>query len=219
MIERTKFLHALAALAALGMGGCVAVPSQLAGEYAELSPARVQPSDFGTAVRWGGVLVDTRNESDRTCFEVLSRDLDRYMRPIVDDDRTAGRFIACTNGFHDPEIYSEGREVTITGVVQSLEDRRIEEFDYRYPVLEITDSVLWEKRRTVMMYRPYHDPFYNPYYWGNPYWGHYPYYLYPSPYYYRGYYGRGYYGGHYGGGMAYPRELTPQPSEILSRDE
>jgi len=214
MIERRTLLQALAGLAALGLGGCVAVPSQLAGEYVELSPARVQPSDFGTAVRWGGVLVDTRNESDRTCFEVLSRDLDRYMRPMVDDDQTAGRFIACTGGFHDPEIYAKGREVTITGVVQSLEERRIEEFDYRYPVIEITDSVLWEKRKTVMMYHQYYDPFYYPYYWGSPYWGHYPYYRYPGPYYYRGYYG-----GYYGGGVAYPRELTPEPSEILSRDE
>ena len=182
ILQRVTFLNALAALALVSLGACVAVPAQLEGEYTPLSPARVQPSEFGTEVRWGGVLVDTRNESNRTCFEVLSRDLDRYMRPMSNTDNTAGRFIACTNGFHDPEIYSKGREVTVTGVVQDLEQRRIEEFDYSYPVLEINDFVLWEKRRTVVMYNNFYDPFYSPFYWGNPYWGYSPYYRYHGPY-------------------------------------
>ena len=210
-------LGVFAALLVSALAACTAVPVQLEGEYADLSPARVGTTEFGTAVRWGGVLVDTRNESDRTCFEVLSRVLDRYQRPLVNDDYTEGRFIACTNGFHDPEIYSKGREVTITGVVQNLEQRQIEEFDYRYPVVEIDNLVLWETRKTVMMYRNYYDPFYYPYYWGGgPYWGYYPYYRYGGPYFHGYGYGPGF---GYGGGVAYPRELTPQPSTILSRDE
>ena len=215
ILQRNALLNVVAALALLGLGACTAVPVQLEGEYVPLSPARVQPAEFGTAVRWGGVLVDTRNESDRTCFEVLSRELDRYLRPMVNDDSTAGRFIACTKGFHDPEVYSKGREVTVTGVVQNLEQRKIEEFDYRYPVLEIDNLVLWETRKTVMTYHNFYDPFYYPYYWGGgPYWGYYPYYRYRGPYY------PGYgYGFGYGMGTAYPRELTPEPSTILSRDQ
>jgi len=195
--------NSLLILGVSALAACTAVPTQLQGEYAEVSPARVQPEVFGTSVRWGGVLVDIRNEEDRTCFEVLSRDLDKYMRPEV-EDQTSGRFIACTQGFHDPEVYAKGREVTITGQIQNVEQRKIEEFDYRYPVLGINDLVLWEKRKTVMVYNNHYDPFYYPYYWGRPYWGYYPYHRYPGP--------------RMGSGYMYPRELKPGPSEIVSRD-
>ena len=180
-IVRKTFTGLLTAITVAAVAACTSIPTQLQGEYTEVSPARVQPDVLGSKVRWGGVLVDTRNEKDRTCFEVLSRDLDRSMRPQAEDS-TAGRFIACTNGFHDPEIYAKGREVTITGQIQDVEMRKIEEFDYRYPVLEITDLVLWEQRKDVIVYDGFYDPFYYPYFWSHPYWGYYPYYRYPGPY-------------------------------------
>jgi len=178
---KNVMMNVLLAVAAAALSSCTTIPRQLQGDYAEVSPARVQPDQYGTSVRWGGVLVDTRNEKDRTCFEVLSRPLDRNMRPR-EEDSTAGRFIACTNGFHDPEVYAKGREVTITGRIKNVEVRKIDEFNYRYPVLEITDMVLWEERKNVMIYDPFYDPFYFPYYWGRPYWDYYPYYRYPGPY-------------------------------------
>jgi len=180
---KNAFTGFLTAITVTLVAACTSIPTQLQGEYAEVSPADVQPDVFGSSVRWGGVLVDTRNEKDRTCFEVLSRELDRSMRPRP-EDRTAGRFIACTSGFHDPEIYANGREVTITGQIKNVETRKIEEFDYRYPVLEITDLVLWEERDDVIVYDGFYDPFYYSYFWwGYPYWGYYPYYRYPGPYY------------------------------------
>jgi outer membrane lipoprotein len=181
MMAKNVLLSGLLAVGTLLFSACTSVPTQLQGEYADISPARVQPELFGSKVRWGGVLVDTRNEQERTCFEVLSRTLDRYLRPRLEDS-TAGRFIACTNGFHDPEVFAKGREVTITGQIQNVEVRKIEEFDYRYPVVEIIDMVLWEERQDVIIYDNYYDPFYYPYYWGHPYWGYYPYYRYPGPY-------------------------------------
>lgn len=207
MILRNLRFPVLAACTAALLVSCTSVPTQLQGEYTEVTPASVQPELFGASVRWGGLLVETRNEQNRTCFEVLSRQLDKYMRPLV-EDTTLGRFIACTNGFHDPEVYAKGREVTVVGQIQSIEDRKIEEFAYRYPVLEVTDLVLWEKRKTVMHYNNYYDPFYSPYYWGRPYWGGYY-----SPYY--GYPGAGW-GYGFGGGYAYPRETEPGPSQILT---
>lgn len=207
MTRRITFLTLLAASAATFLASCTSVPTQLQGEFADISPARVQPDVFGSSVRWGGVLIDTRNEENKTCFEVLSRELDRYMRPVSGDDTTAGRFIACTQGFHDPEIYSKGREVTITGQIEGVEDRKIEEFDYSYPVLAMNDLVLWQKRKTVMMYDNFYNPYFYPYYWGGgPYWGYYPYYRYPGA-------GFGY---GFGGGYAYPRELVPGPSQIIT---
>jgi len=158
----------------------MSIPARLQGEYADISPASVQPVMFGSSVRWGGVLVETRNEKDRTCFEILSRALDRTMRPKV-EDRSSGRFLACTNGFHDPEVYAKGRDITVTGQIQKVEMRKIEDFDYRYPVVEIKDMVLWEERENIVVYNHFHDPFYYPYFWGRPFWGYDPY-FWGSPY-------------------------------------
>lgn len=194
--------------AVIAMTACTAVPTQLQGEFDDVSPARVNASEFGRNVRWGGVLIDTRNEESKTCFEILSRDLDRYMRPEV-NDTTAGRFIACTTGFYDPEVYAKGREVTVTGQIESLEERKIEEFDYRYPVLAVEDLVLWQKRKNVLVYNSVYSPFYYPYYWGGPWGGYYPYYRYP--------YGYGF-GAGFGGGYMYTRELEPNASQIISTD-
>jgi outer membrane lipoprotein len=181
MTVKCTWLSLLAAVAASSLSSCASIPTQLQGEYAEISPALVQPHLLGSKVRWGGVLVDTRNETDRTCFEVLSRALDRTMRPLAEDN-SKGRFIACTDGFYDPEVYAKGRSVTITGKIENLEERKIEAFDYRYPVVAITDLVLWEERENVIV-NQYYDPFYYPFFWGHPYWGiYYPYYRHPWPY-------------------------------------
>ena len=186
------------------ISSCANIPGQIRGEYAEISPARVQPDTFGTQVRWGGVLVDTHNEQDRTCFEVLSRELDQQMRPRTGDS-TAGRFIACTNGFYDPEVYTKGREVTITAQINGIETRKIEAFDYRYPVLEISNLVLWEERKD----EPYYSPYYYPYYWGYPFYGgsyggYYSYHHFSRPY--------------YGPGRSYGRGVYSRPSQIVTRE-
>jgi outer membrane lipoprotein len=204
MNSRISLKSALTVIGVSLLAACTSVPTQLQGEYTEVSPSRVQPATYGTDVRWGGVLVDTRNEEDRTCFEVLSRELDKYMRPKV-EDRTAGRFIACTQGFHDPEVYAKGREVTVVGEIKNVERRKIEEFDYQYPMLAVNDLVLWQKRKRVMVYNNHYDPFYYPYYWGRPYGGYYPYYRRPGSY--------------MGSGYMYERELQPGPSQIVTQPD
>jgi len=206
MTAKNRFTPLLAATAALLLASCTAVPIQLAGEFDPVTPASVQEQQFGAKVRWGGVLVATRNEQNKTCFEVLSRELDKFMRPLSGDDTTLGRFIACSEGFHDPEIYKQGREVTIVGQIQSIEQRKIEEFEYRYPVLALTDMVLWEKRKTVMRYDNFYGPYWGgPGYWGG-YWGGYPYYPYGGM------------GFGMGRGYIYPHELVPGPSAVISDD-
>jgi len=184
------------------LSACTTIPEQIQGTYADISPARVEPANFGSNVRWGGVIIDSFNKPTSTCYEILSRDLDKYLRPKV-EDRTAGRFIACENGFHDPEVYSEGREVTVTGHIRNIEVRQIDDFNYRYPVIDVDQMVLWEKRQDVIYYdNYYYDPFYYPYYWGYPYGIYYPYYPYP----------------HHQSGRARVRQALPNPSDVHSGD-
>lgn len=189
-------------LGILSLAACTTIPTQLQGEYASVSPARVDPASFGTTVRWGGIIIDAKNESQRTCFEVLSRELDKYMRPKV-EDITSGRFIACQDGFSDPEVFAKGREVTLVANITGVEERKIDEFNYRYPVLQVNDLVLWEERKDVMYYHDYYDPYWYPYAWGSPYYGYYPY--------YRGGFGYGY-GAR--GGYAVTRQTLPNPAKL-----
>ncbi len=135
--------------------------------------------------------------------------MDKYMRPLV-EDRTSGRFIACKTGFHDPEVFAKGREVTLTGTIRNIESRQIDEFSYRYPVLDVGELVLWEKRKDVIVYNNY-DPFYHPYYWGYGFGYGYPYHRFP-------YHGYGY-SRSMGGGTARVRQTMPEPAVISPRRE
>lgn len=191
-----------AALAVLALAGCTTIPEQIQGSFSDISPARVEPAVFGASVRWGGVIIDAVNEANRTCFEVLSRDLDRYLRPLQ-EDRTAGRFIACKPGFHDPEVFAAGREVTLTGSIRGIEEREIDQFKYRYPVIDVDELVLWQPRQEVLVIDRMHDPFWYPYpyYWGRPYWGYYPYHWNRFPMHSR----------------SYIRQTLPDPAETQPR--
>jgi len=188
----------IAILAALAISGCTTVPEQIQGDYADISPARVEPSLFGKPVRWGGTIIDATNEEDSTCFEVLSRELDKYLRPRL-EDRTAGRFIACKPGFYDPEVYAPDREVTLTGRIRNIEVRQVDEFDYHYPVIDVDQLILWEVRQEVLVIDYPYDPFFYPYWYG-PYWGPYPYYRHYYPMHGRSY-GR-------------TRQLLPDPAIV-----
>jgi outer membrane lipoprotein len=192
----------LITIGVLALPACTTVPQQIQGIFSEVSPARVEPSVFGSAVRWGGNIIDARNEENSTCFEVLSRDLDKYLRPKL-EDRTAGRFIACKPGFHDPEVFSRGREITLTGRIRNVEVREIDDFNYRYPVVDVDELVLWQVRKEVMVIDHPYDPFYYPYYWQGSYWGYYPYHRYRYPM-----HGRSY---------GYTRQMLPDPAVVEPR--
>ncbi len=100
----------------LAVSACTTVPEQIQGDYPDIVPARAEPGVIGANVRWGGVILNSRNRGNRTCYEILSRELDKYLRP-TQEDYTNGRFIACKDGFQDPLVFQKGREVTVTGTI------------------------------------------------------------------------------------------------------
>ena len=137
-------------------------------------PESTSEKDLQTPVRWGGVLLETRPEADHTCFEILSKQLEKSMRP-EDADQSGGRFIACKPGFYDPEVFEKGREVTVTGQVIFIDVRKVGEYDYHFPVVNIEFMSLWPEPREPRYY-DFYGP-YRPYYWHYPYYGRY--YRYP----------------------------------------
>ncbi len=158
----------LAAL--MGLAGCATPPADIRDAPAHgPGPAAVRaaPEQFkGQRVRWGGLIVAIHNEADLTEVELVSRPLDDSGRPER-GDASEGRFLARIQGFVDPAIYAQGRELTVVGEVQRVEQRAIGEHGYRYPVVQVTSHHLWPQRSN---HPPpaYYDPFYDPWPYYDP---------------------------------------------------
>jgi outer membrane lipoprotein len=163
------------------LGGCATIPQPLQGNYATVSTASAQQGGAGgTPVRWGGEIIKTEPGPQQTCFFVLSRPLDSQARPrLGNSGENDGRFVACRDGFYDPEVFTRGRELTVTGTLHGTVTKKVGEYDYAYPRIEANVVYLWPKRQPRAAYPPgYYDPFWGPGFgpywggpWGYPYWG------------------------------------------------
>lgn len=165
------------ATAVATLAACATVPQPLQGTYTDItSVAAQQGGAGGTQVRWGGQIIKTEPGPQETCFYILQRPLDSEARPkspSSSDSDTQGRFVACRSGFYDPEVFTRGRDITVTGTLHGTVSEKIGEYSYAYPRVEANVVYLWPKR-VVNPYPPgYYDPFWGPGwgpYWG-PYWG------------------------------------------------
>jgi outer membrane lipoprotein len=165
---------ALAVLAA-SLGACATVPAPLQGQFAPVTPKEALANNAQTTpVRWGGEIIAVDPKAGHTCFEVLGRELDSTARPIPHDP-SLGRFLACREGFYDPEEFKQGRYLTVVGHIDGTEKGKIGEYDYTYPRVAADTVYLWPERSYVAA-PYYYDPWgpwgYGPY-WGGPYWGPY----------------------------------------------
>jgi outer membrane lipoprotein len=139
------------------LAACARPPRPIAGDFPSVQvPDAQSGAHTGERVRWGGMIVQTRPETDRTCFEMVSLPLDARARPRI-VDQTYGRFEACAPGFYDPEIYQQQREVTVVGTVEDVVAGNIGGYDYRFPRVAAETVYLWPERP---------DPRYYPYYGG-----------------------------------------------------
>ncbi len=146
----TPFRIVALALAALLLAACATQPQPLQGEFARISPQDAVERDItGAMVRWGGRIIRTEPRPDRTCFEVISTQLSANGRPYWASDDTWGRFIACRTGFYDPALFQPNREVTFTGRIEGYEDRKVEEYVYKFPRVAADVVYLWPQRERV----------------------------------------------------------------------
>lgn len=135
---------ALATVSALALGGCAGVPLKPSGPYADLTPQDAVRTDYlGARVRWGGELITTEPQADRTCFIVLALPLYAGGEPRESRSRSLGRFVACNSGFYDPALYAKGRLITIAGDITRFETRKVGGYAYHMPVLKAGAPHLW----------------------------------------------------------------------------
>lgn len=146
---------ALASVIALGLTACVSAPKPLQGTFSNITPEESAKGQIGgELVRWGGQIVSVEPRSNSSCFEVVSAPLSGSSRPEK-VDQSLGRFIACRAGFYEPEVFQEGREITISGRIEGFETRKVGEYDYHYPRVAADVVYLWPERPDVVIDHSY----------------------------------------------------------------
>ena len=161
------------AIAVLLLQACASqVPPMIKDPPAEdlsLTRAQHDPDKHrGKPVRWGGAIISTQNLQNITELTILAKPLDRYGEPEA-GDHSYGRFIARHNGFLDPAIYANGRSITVYGKFEKTLNKKIDNFEYNYPIVQIEHLYLWAvpEKYDYYDYPYWYDPWY-------PYWS--PYY-------------------------------------------
>lgn len=177
-LNRTMTLVA----ASLTLAACATVPQPLTGTYSNITTLNAQQGGAGGEhVRWGGEIIKTEPGAQETCFYLLARPLDDQARPTPGNaNQGQGRFVACRAGFYDPEVFSRGRELTVTGTVHGTVSQKVGDYDYAYPRIEADVVYLWPKRQYGNGYPGYYNPYWGPGFgpWGDPFWGGYGFYGY-----------------------------------------
>lgn len=138
-----------ALLLGLLVSGCASSPSACRKPVGDrlVTPAVAAASDafIGQPMTWGGTLISSRNLADSTDLEVLAYPLDACGRPRTGDE-PLGRFIVRSPGYRETADLRAGREITASGRIIATSEGRIGDADYRFPVLEDANPMLWPNR-------------------------------------------------------------------------
>ena len=138
----------IACLLVLSLAGCASSPEfDDTGLNRSLTPTQAAERGetvVGERVLWGGTIVDSRNLEANTRLEVLAYPLNDWERPRSSAS-AQGRFLVMKSGYVETADYAPGRQVTVVGVVEALQDGRIGESRYTYPVVRAEKLHLWSE--------------------------------------------------------------------------
>ncbi|HSL49829.1 MAG TPA: Slp/YeaY family lipoprotein [Candidatus Deferrimicrobiaceae bacterium] len=152
-------------LAVLGAGCATAFPDEVmrtVNTRITADELRALPEAHkGARVIVGGEILATQPRQDETEIELLTRRLRGDDSPER-SDRSPGRVLLRARDFLDPAVYAPGRRITVIGEVTGVEERRIGDVAYRYPVVAVERIRLWPKDVVVA---PYYGTYPWPYYW------------------------------------------------------
>lgn len=133
-------------LGAILVVGCAATPEFDATAYDTLlTPSQIVAgidTAKGKAVMWGGAIVQSTNTNTGTQLEVLAYPLDRKQRPN-EGKPALGRFLAIEDRYLETMDFAQGRQVTLIGQISGVQEGRIGEATYTYPVMKVDEVFLW----------------------------------------------------------------------------
>jgi outer membrane lipoprotein len=162
----------------IGLMGCAVISQRMMAEAdSDITFAQLKSDTDryqGQTVILGGHIIEVRNKPDATVILVLQSPLGTGQEPRS-PDRSQGRFMLHCEGFLDPEVYAEGRTITVAGRVLGQIQEPIGGEPYVYPKLEAREIYLWERYEDLYRYQPPYRPlYYDPWYYRNRRYG-YPY--------------------------------------------
>ncbi len=131
----------------------------------------------GQPATFGGKVLGARRLKEGTRIEILQLPLTSSSQPTTDLNKSQGRFVALQKQFLDPATIPPGTFVTITGEVAGSLTMPLDETEYTYPLLYITNLRVWAEddedppriRRPIGP-SPYWGPHWSPYWSPWPYW-------------------------------------------------
>ena len=91
----------------------------------------------------GGEVLKAKRLKDGTQIEFLQLPLDKDERPILNRQRSDGRFFAIQQEFLDPATIEVGTVMTIVGEVSGAKTDHLDDVEYRYPVLIVKHLHTW----------------------------------------------------------------------------
>ena len=164
----------LPVLLATALSGCATYPvAKNLREQAQpmtLSQVRENPGAIrGTVVIWGGRIIKTANSTNGGAIYVLKLPLARNEKPLA-NAKSSGRFIARSHDFLDPEIYKQGRLITVAGTISGVETQAVQKTRYMYPTVAAKQLHVWPPERRYYSYPAwgYYYPYYPGWYWTGP---------------------------------------------------
>ncbi len=154
-------------------GAVPAAPSQIS--YAQVHET---PGSYnGQPVTFGGKVLAARRSKEGTRIEILQLALNSSLQPTMDLSKSQGRFIAIQKQFLDPATIPPGTFVTVTGEMAGSVTLPLDETEYTYPLLNVTNLRVWTENdeEPPRIRRPIGPgPYWGPYW--SPYWHPWPYY-------------------------------------------
>ena len=87
-------------------------------------------------------MVEVENKNDHSCLTIMAKVPDQLSRPSKRVRLDQGRFIACKPKFLEPAFF-KNKAVTITGPVKKLVNKKLDEMDYAYPLVDAQVIYVW----------------------------------------------------------------------------
>jgi len=119
----------------------------------------------GQMIILSGAIIEAKNTPEGTLLKVLQRPAGFRGRP-KDVGESEGRFLALDSRYLDVTVYAKDRAVTIAGEIQGKRILPLDETQYAYTLIRVTELYLWP----VIEERYYYSPY--PYYYNDYWWRH-----------------------------------------------
>lgn len=153
----------LAGLVIAALSGCASVPDAVKGTspmpQQDLGRVMAAPQLYvGQEARFGGKVVNVKNEQGKTRLEIATTTLDESARPSLGAP-SRGRIYADVNGFLDPVDF-RNQLVTVVGPITGTAKGKIGDTTYTYMVMQATGYLRWRITQQVMMPPQPIDPYF-----------------------------------------------------------